>query len=207
MSGESSGRRLIKLAVFAVCFALVAPLVALAWLEKHIWAGEALFNLFAQFLALWPGPPGSHLRGAYYFGTLERCSWETHVGFGSIFMHRGGALGTRASIGTYCVLGNAHIGAGVMMGSRVSIPSGKRQHIDEEGRLTSSSTFDTVMVGARTWVGEGAIIIGNIGSDCIVAAGAVVTKAMPAGVLIGGNPARIIRVRAAGCAAASEVGQ
>jgi virginiamycin A acetyltransferase len=207
MSGKNSSRRLIKLAVFVVCFALVTPFVALAWLEKRIGRGEALFNLFAQFLALWPGRPGSYLRGAYYFGTLERCSWETHVGFGSIFMHRGGALGTRASIGSYCVLGNAHIGAGVMMGSRVSIPSGKRQHIDEEGRLTSSSAFDTVMVGARTWVGEGAIIVANVGSDCIVSAGAVVTKEMPAGVLIAGNPARIIRVRATGCASASEVGQ
>jgi virginiamycin A acetyltransferase len=193
MSANQSGRRLMKLAVFATCLALVAPLIVLAWLEKHLWRGETLFNMFAQFLAIWPGRPGSYLRGAYYFGTLDRCSWETHVGFGSIFTHRGADLGTRASVGSYCVLGHAHIGAEVMMGSRVSIPSGKRQHIDDEGRLTSSSTLDTVIVGARTWVGEGAIIIANVGSGCIVSAGAVVTNEMPGGVLIAGNPARIVR--------------
>jgi UDP-3-O-[3-hydroxymyristoyl] glucosamine N-acyltransferase len=190
---NKSGRKLVKLTVFAACLALVAPFIALTWLEKHVSRGEMLFNLFAQFLALWPGRLGSYLRGAYYFGTLDRCSWETHVGFGSIFTHRGGALGTRASMGSYCVLGRAHIGAEVMMGSRVSIPSGKRQHIDDEGKLTSNSTFETVTVGARTWVGEGAIIVANIGSDCIVSAGAVVIKEMPGGVIIGGNPARIIR--------------
>ena len=33
----------------------------------------------------------------------------------------------------------------------------------------------------------------DIGSDCVVSAGAIVTKQMPSRVLIGGNPARVIR--------------
>lgn len=187
-------RCLIKFCLFVVCVALVAPLIAIAWLEKHVLPGEVLFTLFAQVLAVAPGLPGSYLRAAYYFGTLEQCSWEIHVGFGTIFTHRGGAIGSRASMGSYCVLGHARIGAEVMIGSRVSIPSGKRQHFDEEGRLTSAATqYDTVTVGERTWVGEGAIVMADIGSDCVVSAGAIVTKQMPSRVLIGGNPARVIR--------------
>ena len=193
MAAKQSGIKLLKLSVFAVCLALVVPFIVLAWVEKQAWHGELLFTLCAQFLALWPGRPGSYLRGAYYFGTLERCSWETHVGFGSFFTHRGGALGTRASMGSYCVLGHARLGAGVMIGSRVSIPSGKRQHVDGEGKLTSDSTFETVTIGPRTWIGEGAIIVANIGSDCIIGAGAVVTRDVPDSVFVGGNPARIIR--------------
>lgn len=186
-------RRLLKLCAFAVAASLVSPLVILSWLERQLWAGEILFGWFAQFLALVPGIVGVYLRAAYYCGTLEEASWETHVGFGSLFTHRGGALGAKASMGAYCVLGHAKIGASVMLGSRVSIPSGKRQHFGADGGLTGDSTYGTVTVGERTWVGEGAIILADVGRDCVVGAGAVVTVAVPDGVLVGGNPARVIK--------------
>jgi hypothetical protein len=128
-------RRVLKAALFAANLLVVSPLILFAWLEKHTYQGEIVFTFLSQTLALVPGVPGSYLRGAYYFGSLERCSWETHVGFGSFFTHRGGSIGTRASLGSYCVIGHAHIGAEVMMGSRVSVPSGKRQHIDDAGQL------------------------------------------------------------------------
>jgi virginiamycin A acetyltransferase len=188
-----STRRLAKVAAFAICMTAVSPFIALAWVEKHLFRGDALFNLFAQFLAPFPGCPGTYLRGAYYFGTLEGCSWETHVGFGSIFTHRGGALAARASMGSYCVIGHARIGAEAMIGSRVSIPSGKHQHMDDKGNLIPAARYETISIGARTWVGEGAIIMANVGSDCIITAGAVVTNEMPSRALIGGNPARVIK--------------
>ena len=186
-------RKSLKICGFAVAVALVSPLVVLSWLERKLSLGEVLFGWCAQLLALVPGAVGVYLRGAYYFGTLEEASWETHVGFGSLFTHRGGALGARASMGCYCVLGHAKIGAAVMMGSRISIPSGKRQHFSADGGVTSDSAYGTVSVGERTWVGEGAIILADVGRDCIVGAGAVVTAAVPDAVLVGGNPARVIR--------------
>lgn len=186
-------RRVLKICAFAVSVVLVSPCVALSWLERKLSRGEALFGSFAQLLALMPGIAGVYLRGAYYFGTLEEASWETHVGFGSLFTHRGAALGARASTGSYCVLGHARIGDSVMMGSRVSIPSGKRQHFDADGGLTGEPIYGAVFIGERTWVGEGAIILADVGSNCIVAAGAVVTTSMPDAVVIGGNPARVIR--------------
>jgi len=187
-------RRALKAAVFGTSLVVVSPLILLAWLEKHTYRGEMVFTFLSQMLALVPGLPGSCLRGAYYFGSLERCSWETHVGFGSIFTHRGGCLGTRASLGSYCVIGHADVGDEVMMGSRVSVPSGKRQHLDEDGQLTSGSRYDTVKIGSGTWVGEGAIIMADVGGSCIVSAGAVVARAMPDRSIIGGNPARVIRM-------------
>jgi len=187
-------RQCVKAVAFGVAVVLVSPLIALGWLEKHTWRGEVVFTTCAQLLALMPGPAGSYLRGAYYFGTLSSCSWETHVGFGSIFTHRGGSIGTRASMGAYCVIGHANIGDGVMMGSRVSVPSGKRQHLDEDGRLSSGrTTYDTVTIGPQTWVGEGAIILADVGRACIVSAGAVVVKNMPDRSIIGGNPARVLK--------------
>jgi acetyltransferase-like isoleucine patch superfamily enzyme len=193
MSTGTRTRQAVKAVVFSGSVLVVSPLILLAWLEKHTSRGEMVFTLSAQALALVPGLPGSYLRGAYYFGSLARCSWENHIGFGSIFTHRGGSLGSRASMGSYCVIGHANIGDEVMMGSRVSIPSGKRQHLDDEGRLSSGSWYETVTIGSRTWVGEGAIIMADVGASCIVSAGAVVIHQMPDRSIIGGNPARVIR--------------
>ncbi len=52
-----------------------------------------------------------------------------------------------------------------------------------------------VRIGDDVWVGGGAIICPgvHIGSRSIIAAGAVVTKEVPSDVLVGGNPARIIK--------------
>lgn len=185
-------RQAIKAVAFGTCLVLVSPLILVARIEQ-LWDGEAWFGLLAQVLAPLPGLPGSYLRGAYYFGTLSQCSWETRVGYGSIFTHRGGSLGARASIGAYCILGHANIGADVRIGSRVSIPSGKRQHLDENGDLSPETRYDSVTIGSHTWVGEGAIIMADVGERCIVSAGAVVIKESPSHSIIGGNPARVIR--------------
>ncbi len=186
-------RRGAKRTLFAVAFLAVLPLSIVCWLERHFARNETLFSLCAQTLALVPGFPGVYLRSAFYFGALERCSWETHFGFGTFFTHRGARIGQRVSTGAYCVLGHAQIGAAAMIGSRVSIPSGRRQHLDEEGRLAPIMRFDVVAIGAGSWVGEGAILVANVGEKCIVAAGAIVTRDMPNGCLVAGNPARVIR--------------
>ena len=186
-------RQAIKAVAFGLCVGLVSPLILLARVEQQLWRGEALFGLLAQLLAPLPGLPGSYLRGAYYFGTLRECSWQTYVGYGSIFTHRDGSLGVRASMGAYCVIGHAHIGPDTRIGSRVSIPSGKRQHLDENGDLSPVTRYDVVTIGPHTWIGEGAIIMADIGERCVVSAGAVVINEMPSHSVIGGNPARVIR--------------
>jgi acetyltransferase-like isoleucine patch superfamily enzyme len=186
-------RRVLKMLVFGIAWLAVSPLVILSWLEARLTKGEQVFLFCAQLLAWMPGWPGARLRGAFYTGSLERCSWETHIGFGSVFTHRGAVLAANVSMGAYCVIGHAHLGAGVMMGSRVSIPSGKRQHFGEDGALVTEARYDTVSVGAGCWIGEGAILLSQVGPGSVVSAGAVVVKAMPERSIIGGNPAQVLR--------------
>ncbi|WP_028118046.1 acyltransferase [Ferrimonas senticii] len=52
-----------------------------------------------------------------------------------------------------------------------------------------------IVLERDVWIGTGAVVIAGvtIGAGSVVAAGSVVTKSMPAGVLIGGNPAQVIR--------------
>ncbi|MBL6456271.1 sugar O-acetyltransferase [Belnapia sp. T6] len=52
-----------------------------------------------------------------------------------------------------------------------------------------------IRIGDDVWIGGGAIILPGVtlGAGCVVAAGAVVTRDVPPGVLVAGNPARITR--------------
>lgn len=54
-----------------------------------------------------------------------------------------------------------------------------------------------VDIGHDVWIGHGAIVLPgrSIGNGAIVAAGAVVTKDVPAYTIVGGNPAYVIRRR------------
>jgi maltose O-acetyltransferase len=52
-----------------------------------------------------------------------------------------------------------------------------------------------VRIGRHAWIGGGAIVLPgvSIGDDAIVGAGAVVTRDVPAGCTVAGNPARLIK--------------
>src|SRR5690606_12696537 len=52
-----------------------------------------------------------------------------------------------------------------------------------------------VTIGSRVWIGTQSIVTKGvtIGPDTVVAAGSVVVKDLPAGVLAAGNPARVLR--------------
>ncbi len=186
-------KAVIKACLFAAAVVGVSPLILLSWIESRVGRNELIFTGCAQLLALVPSHPGVLLRAAFYWGALTSCSWETHIGFGSLFTHRGARISRNVSTGAYCVLGHVTVGAGVMMGSRVSIPSGKRQHFDEDGRVVAAARYDTVTIGAGTWVGEGAIILADVGEGCVVSAGAVVTRSMPGQSIVGGNPAQVLK--------------
>jgi acetyltransferase-like isoleucine patch superfamily enzyme len=95
---------------------------------------------------------------------------------------------------TFYDLGGLDIGDDVLIGPNVSlITSG---HPLEPSRRRAFTTAKPIAIERNVWIAAGATIIGGvtIGENSVVAAGAVVTKTVPANSFVGGNPARVVRM-------------
>jgi len=86
------------------------------------------------------------------------------------------------------------LGSNVQVGPNVSFETVSHGlvYVPEQGR---GDIVRPITVEDEVWIGAGVIITGGvrIGRGAVVAAGAVVTRDVPAGTVVGGVPARIIR--------------
>jgi acetyltransferase-like isoleucine patch superfamily enzyme len=62
--------------------------------------------------------------------------------------------------------------------------------------LSKSLPENPIKIGRRCWIASNAVILPGVelGDDIIVAAGSIVTKSFPSKSIIGGNPAKILKV-------------
>ena len=177
---------------------LVLPLIIPCKLEEIIFSKntELVFHICTHIIALLPGLPGAFLRRAFYSLTLDECSSHCHIGFGSIFSHRSTIVERHVYIGSYSIIGSAHLGEHCLIGSRVSILSGKALHVlGEDGMWTpySAERLSQVKLKKNVWIGEGAIIIADIGEGSMVGAGSVITTNIKPHIIVTGNPARFVK--------------
>ena len=105
---------------------------------------------------------------------------KVEIGEGAVIMmgaviNMGAVLGGRAIVGNRC-----HIGAGTVLAGVV-----------EPASATPVVIEDDVMIGANAVVIEGV----RVGRGAVVGAGAIVIKDVPAGAVVVGNPARIIKMK------------
>lgn len=90
-------------------------------------------------------------------------------------------------------IGGITIGDEVFVGPRVSlITSG---HPIDPARRRREITAAPIVIERGVWLCAGATVLHGVtvGADAVVAAGAVVTRDVPAGVVVGGVPARMLR--------------
>jgi len=194
----SSGiRGAIKSVVDGLCLILVLPAAALCAIEEKLAPrAEVVFAFWAQAFALVPGIPGVFVRRAFYRLTLEHCDRSFWIGFGAMFSHRQATIEQDAYVGPYAIVGSCRLGRGCLIGSRASILSGGSLHtFDVNGRwaATDMTRLHRVDIGNYAWIGESSVIIADVGRSAMVAAGSVVSSAVPAETMVGGNPARFVR--------------
>ncbi|WP_448105301.1 DapH/DapD/GlmU-related protein [Pedobacter panaciterrae] len=92
------------------------------------------------------------------------------------------------------------IGDNVLIGSRVFITDHAHGDTDCLTGIAPSNrpliSKGAVIIGNNVWIGEGVIILPNveIGDNCVIGANSVVTKSFQKNSVIGGIPAKIIKV-------------
>lgn len=89
--------------------------------------------------------------------------------------------------------GGIHIGDGCQIGHNVVFATLNHGLAPEHRAETTSAP---IVLGRKVWVGSNATILQGvtIGDNAVVGAGAVVTKDVPANAIVGGVPARLIRM-------------
>ena len=105
------------------------------------------------------------------------------------------ALEKGVFINTCCTFmdrGGIEVGEGAFIAPKVNIVTINH---DFNPLNRATTLCKPVKIGKRVWIGIGAIICPSvtIGDNSIIAAGAVVTKDVPPNVIVGGNPAKIIK--------------
>ncbi len=158
--------------------------------------GEKWYPIYGackEFLAIQPTPIGEYLRLAYYRAVCKDISPEAKFLFGSMLARKDVTIGAGSVIGAYVIIGFARIGDNVLIGGQSSLISGKYQHGrpgEENDEDEPDGQYEIITIGSNTWIGQGVVIMVNIGEGCTVAAGSVVFKEVPDGITVMGNPAR-----------------
>lgn len=133
---------------------------------------------------------------------FDQCGKQINIEHGANFgTGRGISIGDRSGIGIRAkIRGPLHIGSDVMMGPEVIILTSTHGTSRTDITMREQSAgggVRGVVIGDDVWIGTRVIILPGvtIGSGVVIAAGAVVTRNVPDYAVVGGVPARIIKMR------------
>jgi maltose O-acetyltransferase len=176
----------------------------LARLLREECAGLHLRLLLARFI-LWPLP--LHVGSRWRAVVLRLAGFAIGAGtvmWGTPHITGAGNLYGRLRCGRQCWFNagcffdlgaNITIGERVAIGHEVMILTGTH-HVGDGLRRAGPFYAQPVRIGDGAWLGARSTILPGVtvGEGAVVAAGAVVTKDIAAHTLVGGVPARLIRV-------------
>jgi acetyltransferase-like isoleucine patch superfamily enzyme len=110
-------------------------------------------------------------------------------------------LGNRVGIGEFAYLGGGgglSIGDDCILGQYFSCHPENHLHANYKELIRLQGvTRKGISIGPNCWIGSKVTVLDGvmIGAGCVVAAGAVVTRSVPAGSVVAGVPARVISSR------------
>ena len=140
-----------------------------------------------QLLKLWLPNTGKH----FYAEPPFYCDYGYNI-----------STGNKVFFNFNCVVldvAPVNIGNNVFFGPAVQIYT-VNHPLEAAKRRTLLEQAKPVTIGDDVWIGGGTIILPGvtIGNGSVIAAGSVVIKDVPSGVLAGGNPCKVLKVLAAG---------
>ena len=200
-AAESRLRTSVRAAVVGLFSLFTAPLWLPCRLQAALTGGESLFAACSEFLSLFPGRLGVYLRRGFYRRTLDEYALDASIGFGTVLAHPQVRIGRGVYVGPRCTLGRAVLADHVTVGANVDVLSGRHQHhfgdldtpIQQQG-----GSFRPVRIGRNSWVGNSAVVMADVGEDCVIGAGSVVVKPIPPRSVAAGNPATVKKQRQPG---------
>nr|WP_154792526.1 acyltransferase [Occultella kanbiaonis] len=108
-------------------------------------------------------------------------------------------MGSHSTINAYSIVrGPVRFGRAVRVGAHSSIIGFNHTMTDPDIEVFRQPISERgIEIGDDVWIGSHCVILDGvrIGDRAVIAAGAVVTKDVPAGAVVGGNPARVLRWR------------
>jgi acetyltransferase-like isoleucine patch superfamily enzyme len=131
---------------------------------------------------------------------LGRWSW---IGHGTkIRAHEGEVeIGAKSVLGQECTISafqSVRIGRECILADRVMLIDFDHGVVEVERPIRLQGIYKRdVSVGHNCWIGYGACILRGVtvGDNCVVGTSTVVTKDVPANAVVGGVPARLLRMR------------
>jgi maltose O-acetyltransferase len=110
------------------------------------------------------------------------------------------SIGNNSGIGRCSqIIANAAVSIGddVLIGPELFIHTSNHHFSKEKLIRLQGSTYEPVTIGNDVWIGARVTILPGvtIGHGAIIAAGSVVTKNVPVGTVVGGVPAKYIKLR------------
>ncbi|MEZ5291486.1 MAG: hypothetical protein R2745_10405 [Vicinamibacterales bacterium] len=188
----------VKAVARSLALVAVSPMVGTYPVRARLMGRDRAFQASCEWLSVIPGFVGQYARRAFLTATTAGCGPDVVVGMGCKMASADVRLDANAYIGPDCNLGWVHVEKDVMLAAGVQIPSGPHTHgterldvpmRDQPGRHVC------VHVREGAWVGNGAIVLADVGRHAIVAAGAVVIEPVPDFAVVGGVPARLLKSR------------
>lgn len=188
----------MKKTIFIIAVLLISPVTLLYLLSKTVFAVNPTFHGFAQLMSLIPGKTGNYLRLGFYAFAMQRCDRDCVISFLVQFAQQDTEIHAGVYLGPQCNIGSCCINKNTLLGSGVHVMSGKNQHFFEDLSTPikdQGGHFEKITIGEDCWIGNGALIMANVGNHCIIGAGSVVTEELPDYAIAAGNPAKIIKYR------------
>lgn len=161
--------------------------------KNVLFYGQAIFSRYPESVisvgdfSCFRSSPRSNL-----IGIKGQCIVATH------------GLGAKIIIGKNCGFSGTVIGAlekivignDVLCGANTLITDFDWHGIAPDKRLTSCGDSKEVIIGNNAFIGYGTVILKGvtIGANTVIGANSVVTKNIPANVIAGGNPCKVIKI-------------